>query len=101
MSDDDHIPERLARIEAHQESLTGQSNFILQEIKEITRLLSRIVRVEENVSEQHRSVKRCFLRLEKVEAELDSWKTARRILIWLITILSSLVSVYLISLING
>ncbi len=76
------IGERLASIETHQEG-------IKDELRKMVSLLDRMVRVEER---QANADKRLDVVAEIVKgnsAELDSWRTARKIFIWISGITST------------
>ena len=67
--------ERLARIEANQTHIGKQ-------LDRVVMLLDRLVRVEEHVEEHKRTLSILFTRLEKAESELETWRLARKVMIW-------------------
>jgi predicted nuclease with TOPRIM domain len=71
----DEMRERLARIET---SLTHLEDHM----KQMVRLMDRMIRLEEHVDEHRRDMSRVFIRLEKAEKELDTWRFVRRVMAW-------------------
>ena len=61
----------------------------------------RLIRIEEGRDSMTDSLRRAFERLERVEDEIDKWRTFRRIGGWILTLSVALLSVLLGRLLNG
>lgn len=72
----DEMRERLARIEAHQ-------THVVKQLDRMVTLLDTLARVEEHVAEHNRTLGRMFTRLEAAELELETWRSARKVFLWL------------------
>lgn len=76
-ANEQHVGERLARIESSQTHLMNQMDRLIQ-------VLDRLVRVEEHQAEQQRSIASHGRRIEAVETEIGSWRTFRKATTWII-----------------
>lgn len=84
----DAIGERLARIE------TGQVHHSKQ-LDRVVSLLDRMVRLEEHVDQHGAKCSEIVERITKMETELDTWKTVRRLFAWVSGITGAIVAVYI------
>ena len=90
MSDSD----RLTRMEVTLEGMSKQLDSMVV-------LLDRMVRVEEHVSEHQRGVQRIWNSIEEIKIgqkelreELDSWKTVRKSITWIIGISGTIIAFF-------
>jgi len=94
MQNDDSVIDRLARIETKQEATNEKMDKILG-------LLDRIVIVEERQQSHISTTERRFAehdsRIRVNTIELDSWKTARRIIVWVTGILGTAMAALIVA----
>lgn len=93
MVTDTMIAERLARIETNQQNQDVQLAKVLD-------LLDRMVRVEERQQNGMHKAEEISIRLKQAEKELDSWRTARRIIGWTSGIVGAVVTGWILFLVT-
>ena len=90
----DEVNERLARIEQNQMHFSKQ-------LDKVVVLLDRMVKVEEHVDthveklkEMRRAIEQMEARVETLKTELNQWRTARKIFVWVVASVGTILAAF-------